>query len=98
LVRKTIAAINGAVISRLERNLAAPAAVSANRVKHFALAPAAASVVFRDVAAGLAPCRFIREPFFFEEILLTCREHKFLPAVLADDCFVLVDQSENLFN
>jgi len=98
LVRKTITAINGTITSRLEGNLAAPAAVSANRVKHFALAfaTAAASVVLRDVTARLAPYRLVREAFFRKEILLTCRKHEFFPAVPADDCFVLMDQSKYL--
>jgi len=98
LARKTITAINGAITSGLERNLAAPAAVSAGRVKHFALAPAtaAASVVFHDVAASLTARRLIGEAFFREEILLTCRKHELLSTVPADDCFVLI-QSKNLF-
>jgi len=99
LIRKTIAAINRTVASGLERNLAAPAAVRASCVKHFALASAtaAASVVLRDVAARLAPCRLVREAFFREEILLTCRKHELLSAVPADDCFVLMDQLNTSF-
>jgi len=97
LARKTITAINGAVTSGLERNLAAPAAVSTGCIEHFTLASAtAASVVLHDVAASFTARGLIVEAFFREEILLTCRKHEFLFTVSADDCFVLI-QSNNLF-
>jgi len=96
LVGKTITAIYGAIISGLEWDFAFFAAGSANSVKHLALSSAIAAIL-AHIAAGLAPLRFIGKTSFLKKILFTCRECKFLSAIFANNCFVLMDQLAYLF-
>jgi len=96
LVGKTIAAVNRAVVSGLEWDPAVLAARGANSVKEFTLTSAASA--FAHIAAGLAPLRLICETSFLEKILFTCRENKFLPAILTNNCFVLMNQNTYLFH
>ena len=89
MIGETIAAINRAVVSRLERNLARNPAGSADSVKHLTRPSAA---VFTGITAGFASLRLVCEPFFREKLLLICCEGELLIAVSAYDCFVLIIQ------
>lgn len=93
LVCKALAAVYRTVIPGLERNLAGFSAGSADSVEHFTRGSAS---IFAGVAAGLAALGLIGEAFFFKEILLTCRENKFLATVFAYQCFVLMHQLKYL--
>ena len=97
LIGKAIAAINGAVISWLERHLAVASARGANGVKKFTLT-SAATVVFPRITTGLTSLRLIGETSFFEEILFTCRENEFLIAIPAHYGLVLMNQLAYLFD
>jgi hypothetical protein len=83
------AAIYRAIAPGLERNFARFSAGSTNGIVHLTLRSA---VILTGIAAGFASLGLIGKSFFFEEILLTCSEHKFLTAVFAHKGFVLMDQ------
>ena len=92
-IAEAIAAINGAVITRLERNFAGSAAFGAHGVEHLALATVTAtSVSLTGITAGFAALRLIGEALFSEKLLLTRSEGEFLAAVFADDCLVLIHE------
>jgi hypothetical protein len=87
---ETIAAINRAIITGLERNLAGSAAFRANGIIHLALAAVAAGVPFAGIPAGLAPLRFVGEPSLSIKFLFLRGENEFLATVYANECFVLI--------
>jgi hypothetical protein len=91
---ETLAAINGAIIPRLKRNLTSFSAGSAYRVEHLTRSSAS---VFASVTAGFASLGFVGEALFLIKILLAGREYKLLPAILAYECFVLMNQLKYLF-
>ena len=84
---ETIATINGAIVSRLERDFRFLAAFRANHGEHLPLF-AAVAVAFAFVAAITATHRLVFEAALLIEFLFACAENKFFSAVLAHECFV----------
>ena len=82
-----LAAVDWAVILRLERNFAGFAAACAYSVKHFARGFAG---ILTGGTAGLASLGLVHKAFFLIEILLTRGEYKFLATVLTYESFVFV--------
>ena len=85
VVLETSAAVNGAIVSRLERDLGGRPALRADRIEHLAIAAA------RGLAAGaavFAADRLILEPFLRVKLLLADRKDEFLTAILAYQCLV----------
>lgn len=92
LSTETIAAVNGAVIAGLERNLAGFAAIGANGVVHLtvtATATTGAGSPLAGVTARFAALGLIVEALLSKELLLSGCESELLSAILADDCLVL---------
>lgn len=87
LLGEAVAAINRAAFGGLKRHFAGLPAGSANGVEHLTLRTPR---VFAGVTARFASLGLVHEPFFFVEILFACSKHEFLPAVLTDQCFVLM--------
>ena len=85
--RKALAAVDGAVVARLEGNLRLFAAVGAFGDEHF---PVGAAGSFARRTAFSAALRLILEALFGVEFLLTGGEREFLVAVLAHQCLVLI--------
>ena len=86
MVLEAVAAIDGTVVSGLERDLGGRPALRADRVKHLAFAAA------RGLAAGaavFAADRLVLEPFLRVKLLLAGRKDEILTAILAYQCFVL---------
>jgi hypothetical protein len=80
------AAVDGAVVTGLERDLGGRAALCADRVIHFAIAGAGGLTV---CAAVLAADGLVLEAFFRIKLLFAGRKNEFLTAILAYQCFVL---------
>ena len=91
-IREALTAINRAVAARLEGDPAGFSALGADRLKHLALGIAAARISFSGIAAGLAALRLVGESFFGVEFLLAGSELKFVSAVFANECFVVVHE------
>lgn len=90
LFTEAIAAVDGTVVTGLERNLAGLAALAANRVEHLPVTAAATGrISLASVAASLAALGLVAEALLGEELLLLNCESELLTAVLAYDCFVL---------
>ena len=85
--RKALAAIHRLALGRSEGHLALLPAISADGREHLARTLCA---VLTGIAACFASLRFVLEPLLRIEFLLTCREHKFVAAVLAFQCLVLI--------
>ena len=86
MVLEAVAAIDGTVVSGLERDLGWRPAFRADRVEHLAI------IAARGLAAGaavFAADRLILEPFLRVKLLLAGRKDEFLTAILAYQCFVL---------
>lgn len=88
---EAIAAIDRAVVARLERNLAVFSACGADSVKHLTVrtTSAAVRVVLACITAGLATLGLVIETLFCVELLLSGGECELLSTVLAYDSFVL---------
>ena len=93
MIGVAFAAINRTIVPRLERNFAFFSAGSAYSIKHFALRSA---VVLTGIAARFASLWLVSEALFLEEILFACGEYKFLAAIYACECFVLMNQLKYL--
>lgn len=90
LSTEAIAAVDRTVVARLERNFARLATFGAHSVEHFAgTAVTTTGITLAGVAAGLAALRLIGETLFSEKLLLAGGECELLPAIFADDNFVL---------
>ena len=86
MVLEAVAAIDGTVVSGLERDFGGCPTLRTDGVEHLAFAAA------RGLAAGaavLAADRLILEPFLRVKLLLAGRKDEFLTAILAYQCFVL---------
>ena len=79
------AAVDGPVVTGLERNLGGGAAVCAHGVKHFALAIAGG---LPGGSAVLAADGLILETLLSVELLLASRKDEFLTAILTNQCLV----------
>lgn len=85
VVLETSAAVDGAIVSRLERDLGGRSALGANRIKHFAVT-ATSGLAAR--AAIFATDGFVLEPLLCIELLLAGRKDEILTAILAYQCLV----------
>ena len=85
VVLETSAAVDGAIVSRLERDLGGRSALGANRIKHLAVT-ATSGLATR--AAIFAADGFILEPLLSIELLLAGRKDEILTAILAYQCLV----------
>ncbi len=81
------AAVYGAIVGRLERNLCFLAALCADRREEFLLG---SGCVLSCISAGFASLRLVLEASFCVEFLLACREGELSAAFLANQCFVLI--------
>ena len=79
-----LAAVNRAVLTRLERNLCLAAAGSANSSKHLAFL--SCSVLAR-ITASFASLRLVHEAFFCVELLLTSSKYKFRATFFVSNAF-----------
>ena len=79
------AAVDGPVVTGLERNLGGGTAVCAHGVKHFALAIAGG---LPGSSAVLAADGLILEALLSVELLLASRKDEFLTAILTNQCLV----------
>ena len=86
---EAIAAVDRAVILRLERNFRLLAASGACHLEHRALAVVAIMAAASLSAAVAAANRIIFKPFLLVELLLTCGERELLATILANQCPVL---------
>ena len=86
MLAETIAAVNGAVVFRLERNLSFLAAFGAGHGKHLPLFAVAGAFAF--VSAVTATHGLVLEAAFLVKFLFACAEDKFFAAVLAHEGFV----------
>ena len=86
VVLEAVAAVDGAVVSRLERDLGGCPALRADRVKHLAVVAARG---FAACAAVLAANGFVLESLLRVKLLLAGRKDKFLTTILAYQCLVL---------
>ena len=89
LASEAVAAIDRAVIARLEGNLAGLAAVGADSVEHLARR---AGDAFAGIAAGFAALGLVGEALLGVKLLLTGGENEFLSAILADQGLVSVHE------
>jgi hypothetical protein len=85
VVLETSAAVDGAIVSRLERDLGGRSALGANRIKHFAVT-ATSGLAAR--AALFATDGFVLETLLSIELLLAGRKDEILTAILAYQCLV----------
>jgi hypothetical protein len=86
VVLEAVAAVDGTVVSGLERDLGGRPALCADRIEHLAVVAAC------GLAAGaaiFAADRLVLEPFLRVKLLLAGRKDEFLTAILAYQCFVL---------
>ena len=86
MILEASAAVDGPVVLGNERDLGGRTAIGANGIVHFALAIA---LGLPGVPACLAADGLVLETLFSVELLLAGGESKLLPAILADDNFVL---------
>ena len=96
MLAEAIAAINRAIIFRLERNLCLAAAVSADHREHLALfALSAVTVAATLVAAITATGRLVLEALLRVKFLLACAKDELLATVLARQRFVFKSHEKN---
>ena len=86
VVLEAVAAVDGTVISGLERDLGGRPALRADRIEHLAVVAACGLAAG---AAVFAADRLVLEPFLRVKLLLAGRKDEFLTAILAYQCFVL---------
>ena len=86
VVLEAVAAVDGTVVSGLERDLGGRPALRADRVKHLTVVAACG---FAACAAVLAANGFVLESLLRVKLLLAGRKDEFLTAILAYQCFVL---------
>ena len=86
---EAIAAVDRAVILRLERNFRLLAASGACHLEHRALTAVTIMAAASLSAAVAAANRIIFKPFLLVELLLTCGERELLATILANQCPVL---------
>ena len=86
---ETFAAVDGAIVAGLERNLAGLTAGGANSVVHLT---AGAAGLLASVAACLAAQGLIGETLLRVKFLFTGGEDELLTAVFADECLVVVHE------
>ena len=84
---ETIAAVDGAIVFGLERNLGFLAAFRADDGKHLA-GLSAVAIAFAFVAAVSATYGLILEAALLIKFLFARAEDEFFSAVLAHECFV----------
>jgi hypothetical protein len=84
---ETIAAVNRAIFGGLEGNLAFRSTISANCIVE---GLSASGGSFASITASLASLGFVLEALFCVELLLTCGEHKLVPAIFTCECLVFV--------
>ena len=89
LSAEAIATVNGAIATRLKRNLAGTTTICADCVIHDTLFAAAGALLAGD-AAIFAALRFVGKPFFRKEFLFAGSEGEVLSAIFADDDFVAI--------
>lgn len=89
LISEAIAAVDRAVFTGLERNLAGLSAFSADCVEHLA-GLAVTSCALTCSTACLATLRLIGKALFSVKFLLSGSEGEFLSAILADERLVSV--------
>ena len=80
------AAVDGAVVTGLERDFGGCTALGADRVKHFAIAGTGGLTIR---AAVFAADGLVLEAFLRVKLLFAGRKNEFLTAILAYQCFVL---------
>ena len=85
MVLEAIAAVDGAVVSRLERDLGGCPALRADRVKHLTVIAAGGLTA---CTAVLAANGFVLESLLRVKLLLAGRKDEFLTAILAYQCLV----------
>ena len=88
-VLEALAAVNGTIVVRLERNLALLTAVSAGSVKHLA-GRSLTALSLTGVAAITASLGLVGEALLGVELLLAGGENEFASAILADNGLVSV--------
>ena len=88
--REAIAAVDGLVATRLERNLSLLAAVSADRSEHLALRTGGAVLSAERSTALRAAARLVLEALLSIERLLRRAEDELLVAIAANEGFVLI--------
>ena len=88
-VLEALAAVYGAIVVRLERNLALLATVSAGSVKHLA-GRSLTALSLAGVAAITASLGLVGEALLGVELLLAGGENEFASAILADNGLVSV--------
>ena len=86
MVLEAVAAVDGTVVSGLERDLGGCPALRADSIEHFAVVAARG---FAASTAVLAADRLVLEPFLRVKLLLAGCKDEFLTAILAYQCFVL---------
>jgi hypothetical protein len=89
LIAEAIAAINGAIIMGLKRNLAGVAALGANGVKCLTCA-ALSTLSLAVCTASLTSLRLVGETLLCVKFLLAGSKGEFLSAILADQSLVAV--------
>ena len=85
MILETSAAVDGAVVSRLERDFGGRPALCADRVKHFAIGVTGG---FAAGAALFATDGFVLETLLSLKLLLAGRKDEFFTAILAYQCLV----------
>ena len=95
MLAETVAAIDGTIILRLERDFGFLATVGASHGKHLATFDAVA-VTFTFATTIAATHGLILETFFSIEFLFARAENKFFSAVLAYEGFVFKSHQKNL--
>ena len=88
-VLEALAAVNGAIVVRLEGNLALLTALCANSGEHLAGA-SLATACLTSGAAVTASLGLVGEALLSIKFLLSGSESEFLSAFLADECLVSV--------
>ena len=83
---KALAAVDSLTLSRIERNLAFLAAISANCIEHLSCT---LCTVLASITARLASLGLVLEALLCIELLLTGSEHEVLTAILAFQRLVL---------
>jgi hypothetical protein len=89
LIAEAIAAINGAVIMGLERNLAGIAALGANGFEHLTCA-ALSTLGLAVCTASLTSLRLVGETLLCVKFLLAGSKGEFLSAIFADQSLVAI--------
>ena len=95
MLAETVAAIDGTIILRLERDFGFLAAIGTSHGEHLATFDAVAAA-FTFATAIATTYRLILETFFRVEFLFARCESKFFSAVLAYEGFVFKSHQKNL--